>query len=79
MIETVTLLVTLFQAYALLGLVFAIAFVFKGAARLDPDAVAGTLGFRILILPGAAALWPWLLVRWMRSGIRPRMSTEKRP
>ena len=65
--ELVTYLVWALQAYALVGVLFAVPFVLKGAARLDPDAVEGTWGFRVLIFPGAAALWPWLLTRWMRA------------
>lgn len=64
----VTYLVFALLAYALLGVVFAVPFVLKGAARLDPDAVEGTWGFRVLIFPGTAALWPLLLVRWLRAG-----------
>ena len=29
--------------------------------------ISGTWGFRLLILPGAAALWPLLLLRWLRA------------
>jgi len=68
MTGVVELLVLVLQVYTLVGLLFAVAFVFRGAARLDPDAVAGTWGFRVLILPGAAALWPYLALRWMRAG-----------
>ena len=31
-----------------------------------PGGEAGTIGFRLLIVPAAALLWPWLLVRWAR-------------
>lgn len=67
MLETTArLLVTLTLAYFAVGLVFAAAFVTRGAGRLDSNAVGGTLGFRLLILPGSAALWPILLTRWVR-------------
>lgn len=59
-----TFAVTACAVYAALGLVFALAFVARGAARMDPGAAAGTLGFRLLLLPGAAALWPLLAWRW---------------
>lgn len=48
------------------GLVFGIAFVLFGVQRIDPAAEHGSWGFRILILPGVAALWPVLLLRWAR-------------
>ena len=54
--------------YLGLGVLFAIAFVLKGAGRVDPLARQGTWGFRLLILPGAAALWPLLASRW-RKGV----------
>jgi hypothetical protein len=57
------------------GLIFAILFVLNGAGKVDPHAAHGPWGFRMLILPGAAALWPWLLCRWL-AAIRP---SEKNP
>jgi len=53
-------------AYCAAGLCFAIAFIFRGAASMDPIAAHATLGFRLILIPGAAALWPWLLRRWIR-------------
>lgn len=70
-VETAGWIVTAALAYAGFGLGFALPFVLRGAARLDPDAVEGTWGFKLLILPGAAALWPYLLVRWLRGGPPP--------
>jgi hypothetical protein len=51
-------------AYALVGVVFAIAFVMRGIERVDPAAHGSGLGFRLLVMPGAAALWPVLLRNW---------------
>lgn len=51
--------------YAAAGIAFALAFIAFGARRIDPGAAAGTVGFRILILPGVAALWPLLAWRWL--------------
>lgn len=56
----------LLGSYLALGLGFAVAFVCLGAGRVDPHAKEGTWGFRLLIIPGAAALWPLLLSRWLR-------------
>ncbi|MEM9407510.1 MAG: hypothetical protein AAGA81_15845, partial [Acidobacteriota bacterium] len=52
--------------YAALGLVFAVCFAVFGVARIDPAAVEGTWGFRCLVVPGAAAFWPWLAWRWIK-------------
>jgi len=57
-------LVHLFEIYLALGLLFALGFVVKGVQRVDPLAQSGTWGFRLLIFPGALALWPLLLARW---------------
>ena len=58
-------------SYAALGVLFALAFSGLGAARLDPAARGGSLGFHLLIVPGAAALWPVLLRRWLRGDQTP--------
>ncbi|HTL06008.1 MAG TPA: hypothetical protein VL241_09700 [Gemmatimonadales bacterium] len=54
-------------AYLAAGLLFAVPFVARWAGRLDPAARSGSLGFRLLILPGSALLWPWLLARVLRT------------
>jgi len=53
--------------YAMIGLVFAGAFSVWGVQRLDSAAKGGHPLFRVLIIPGAAALWPLLLMRWIRA------------
>lgn len=53
-------------AYVIAGSAFAIWFVCRGAASLDPAAGASGWGFRLIILPGAVALWPYLLLRITR-------------
>jgi hypothetical protein len=60
------LLATAIEIYAILGLAFGVAFVTTGVTRLDPAAKGTGAVFRLLILPGAAALWPVLLLRWVR-------------
>lgn len=54
-------------AYLALGVLFAIPFALRGAARLDPVARAGSIPFKLLILPGAALLWPALAVMWVKA------------
>jgi hypothetical protein len=53
--------------YGLLGLVVGVPFVLWGAGRVDPAARGTGPGFRLLILPGAAALWPLLAWKWWRA------------
>ncbi|GJM18999.1 MAG: hypothetical protein DHS20C14_12120 [Phycisphaeraceae bacterium] len=54
-------------AYAIPGILFALAFVWHGAGTLDPVARGAPMRVRLLFAPGAAALWPLLLTRWIRS------------
>lgn len=60
------LLLIAFGLYLGVGLLFGIAFVTRGAQRIDPQAEGGSWGFRLAILPGCAALWPLLALRWLR-------------
>jgi hypothetical protein len=50
--------------YAACGLLFSIAFILRGLNQIDPAAHNAPFTFRILIIPGCAALWPILLRRW---------------
>ena len=51
--------------YVAVGLMIGLAFVVVGATRVQPAAL--TVGARILLLPGATALWPLVLRRWLQS------------
>jgi hypothetical protein len=55
-----------FALYVLCGAVTGLGFVMFGLAQVLPPAARVTAGARILILPGAAALWPYVLFRWLR-------------
>jgi hypothetical protein len=61
----VSFLLCLLALYAAFGLIAALAFVAFGVTRVQPAPMS--VGARILILPGAAALWPYVLVRWLRA------------
>ena len=53
--------------YVAAGLVTAAAFVSFGLAHVLPQATTVSLGARILFFPGAVALWPFVLTRWLAS------------
>ena len=53
------------EAYAVIGFLFAVAFVSVGAKRVDPQTIGSGVGFRLLLLPGVTAFWPLLLQRWI--------------
>jgi hypothetical protein len=52
--------------YAAAGLCTAIAFVTIGLERAMPQPASFTLGARIWLLPGAFALWPYIVVRLLK-------------
>jgi hypothetical protein len=62
--------------YLAVGLVFALAFVFSGIERIDPGARGSSLGFRLIVLPGAATLWPVLALRWLGGASGPPEQTD---
>ena len=65
-VDVATVVVVAAQAYLAIGAAFSIPFVLFFAQRLDPAVPGSTWGFRLMILPGAAALWPLLLLRVLR-------------
>jgi hypothetical protein len=60
------IVLTVFALYAAAGVAIGIAFVAFGVTRVLPERAPVTLGARILLFPGAAALWPYVLVRWLK-------------
>jgi len=65
------LIVRALELYLAIGGIFAVVFVTFGIARVDPSAAASTWGFRAIVAPGVAALWPLLLRRWIRGATPP--------
>jgi len=63
-----TLFLTALALYAAVGLCTAAAFVLFGVGRVLPHEVTFTPMARLLLFPGAAALWPYILLRWLRAG-----------
>jgi hypothetical protein len=57
--------------YLAIGLAFALLFVVRWVGRVDPAARSGTIGFRLLIIPGSALLWPLLAGRLLRGTTEP--------
>ena len=62
-----TYLVSAAYAYVVVGVVFAIVFVWHGVDKVDNQAKGSGWGFRALIFPGCIAFWPPLLRRWIRA------------
>jgi hypothetical protein len=62
--------VNILAGYAAVGLLFAAAFLTVGVSRVDPVSKGSGIGFRLIILPGVAALWPVMLKRWIQEKSR---------
>lgn len=64
---TADVILLAFASYALPGLGFGVFFVTSGVSRVDHAAIGAPWSFRLLILPGAAALWPLMLLKWAQA------------
>jgi hypothetical protein len=64
-----TILLGALALYLAVGLVAGLAFVVFGVTAVQ--SAPATVGARILFLPGAVALWPIVLSRWLRSRSSP--------
>lgn len=60
-----TILAAAVVFYLLIGFLVGLAFVMFGVARVQAAPV--TVGARVLLLPGTAALWPLILSRWLKA------------
>ena len=69
-------ILSLFGAYLLLGLVVGVWLAFWGVNRLDPTAKSGTLGFRLLILPGLLVFWPLFVLRLFKGQKTPPVESN---
>ena len=58
----------LFVGYVAVGILTALAFALWGATQTMPSTL--TPGARLLLIPGAFALWPYVLFRWLKIGMR---------
>ena len=60
----VTIFFIILAVYLLIGVIFAIGFVNKGAGKIDDSAKKMPLGVKLLIFPASVALW---LVLWQKT------------
>lgn len=72
-LDSAWVLFRLLESYVGIGLLVSPIAIFLAGARIDRALPASSLGFRVLILPGAAMLWPVILVRCLRGGGTPRI------
>ena len=67
----VSFLLALAGIYLALGLLFGIYFAFFAAGKVDPNAAAGSKGFRVLIIPGMCLFWPLFAMRLVKGVSEP--------
>ena len=69
--------------YLLLGVLFVIPFLMKGLTKVDEGAHGGTVGFKIIIIPGVIVFWPVLLNKWRKNlkhgDTKAQRNTERTP
>ena len=70
-ISSVEIFLTLCRIYIVIGLIFAVLFVIFWVQKVDPAARGGTIGFRILIIPGVCAFWPMFVWRLVQGKVAP--------
>lgn len=70
-LATAEFIVDAVTGYLACGTVFAVLFVWRWVGYADPAAVQGTRGFRILIAPGVAMVWPMFVMRLLRRAYEP--------
>ena len=63
--DDVNAILMFLSLYALAGLIFAVPFTLWGAAAMDHGTEGTGFAFRLIIVPGVIAFWPWLLARWL--------------
>jgi hypothetical protein len=61
------IILTFLATYFLCGFIFAIIFIIKGIIKIDENARGSSIGFRIIIIPGAIVFWPLLLKKWLNA------------
>jgi len=57
------IVIFIFNAYLIIGLGFALFFVFGGAEKIHHSIKGGGLGLKLILLPASIMLWPYLLKR----------------
>lgn len=64
--------------YLAIGLLFSVLFVIFWVGRIDHTARGGSIGFRILIIPGLSVLWPIFALRLIQGKETPTERTAHR-
>jgi len=63
----ITIFLYILGVYSIIGLLFGLYFIFKGATKIDPLMQETKKKVRFLLFPGVAAVWPFLIGRLFKS------------
>ena len=63
----VTIIFYIVAVYLAMGFLFMIPFIIKGINKIDEGAHGGSIGFRIIIVPGVIVFWIVLLNKWIKA------------
>lgn len=63
----ISILLAIFAIYLLLGVIFAILFLFRGITKVDPATKGSGFFFKLLIFPGLVFFWLFLLSKWIKT------------
>ena len=64
MIQIILIIVLI---YLLAGVLFVIPFLLKGIVKVDEVAHGGSIGFKLIIIPGIIVFWTVLLKKWLNA------------
>jgi hypothetical protein len=67
------------ESYVAAGIVFALLFLPRAAARLDPGLGRSPVTVRVLLAPGVVLIWPVLARRWWQARPAPARRREDHP
>jgi len=74
----VSIVVLALELWLGFGLVFGLLFVFTGIAHVHEGARGAGFGARLILVPGCAVFWPWLLYLWVKRRPAPVECTNHR-
>ena len=69
-LQTAVIILDVLALYVLAGATTALGFVTFGIKRVLPAGTPVTVGARVLLWPGAALLWPYMLIRLTKASVR---------
>lgn len=67
MVRIIDVFLIALLVYVILGLLFAVFFYVKGAARIDEGTQDTPWHFKVIIFPGVVLFWSVLLVKFLKS------------